>query len=584
MTANTTIGAGGVPGAAAAPRPTPTRGGRRPDAPDPAGAVTRAPVPAGGNGDLLRTLFQALPDAIYVKDADCRFVLANLGAARLMGAARPEELYGKTDLDFCPATAARERMAWERAVVDTGRPRINREEIFMDGRGEARWVLTSSIPLRTGPGQVSGLIGVGRDITERKREEERHRLSQARLQAILDNTTAVIYLKDPQGRYLLINRQFEELFHVTREQVVHKTDFDLFPGPMADAFRLNDRRVLESQRPLEFEEIAPRDGELRTYISIKFPLQESGGAPCAVCGISTDITERKRAESRLVEANAELTKANAQLARSEEALRTALADLRASHGELKATQLQLIQAERMESVGALAAGVAHEVKNPLQTILMGLAYLSKTVPAGNENIDLALTDMRDAVKRADAIVRDLLHLSSARPLELRDEDLNEVIRHSLGLVNFELTRARISLVTDLASALPGVRLDPAKMEQVFINLFMNAIQAMPEGGTLRVRTSSPRLDEANVSDEVRRRFGPGGRILVTEIQDTGVGIPAEKLPRIFEPFFTTKPTGVGTGLGLPVAKQIVDLHGGAIDIQPGAHGGVRVTFALHARD
>jgi PAS domain S-box-containing protein len=382
----------------------------------------------------------------------------------------------------------------------------------------------------------------------------------------------------------LINRQFEDLFHVTRAQVVHKTDYDLFPEAMADAFRVNDQRVLETRAPLEFEEVAPRDGELRTYLSIKFPLCDSAGMPCAVCGISTDITERKRAETKLVEANAELLEMNEELGRSEEALRKALADLRASHEQLKATQLQLIQAEKMESVGALAAGVAHEVKNPLQTILMGLAYLSKHIPASDETLAMVLTDMRDAVKRADAIVRDLLYLSAAKQLEIQSEDLNAVIQHSLWLVNFELNRSRISLAPELAAGLPRVRLDKAKMEQVFINLFMNAIQAMPLGGTLSVKTHVARPNETAQRDEMPGCFRADDVVVVANIQDTGMGIAEAKLPRIFEPFFTTKPTGVGTGLGLPVTKQIMDLHGGTIDIRPASNGGVRVTLMLRAEN
>ena len=534
-------------------------------------------------GELLRRLMDAVPDAIYVKDAESRFVLANLGLARLLGAAGPEELYGKTNLDFCPPDLARKSIADERALVESGQPLINREEPVIDARGEERWLLTSKAPVEI-PGGIVGLVGIGRDITERKREEEQHRLGEARLQAILDNTTAVIYLKDLEGRFLLINRQFEELFHVTRAQVVHKTDYDLFPQAMADAFRVNDQRVLETRTPLEFEEVAPRDGEIRTYLSIKFPLWDRAGTPCAVCGISTDITERKRAETKLVEANSELVETNNELAKSEEALRKALADLRASHEQLKATQLQLIQAEKMESVGALAAGVAHEVKNPLQTILMGLAYLSKNIPDHDETITMVLTDMRDAVKRADAIVRDLLCLSAAKQLEIQAEDLNAVIQHSLVLVNFELTRSRISLAPELAADLPPIRLDKAKMEQVFINLFMNAIQAMPQGGILSVKTSARRLKETGRPDELLGCFPGGEVVVVVEIQDTGVGIREEKLPRIFEPFFTTKPTGVGTGLGLPVTKQIIDLHGGTIDIRPASQGGVRVTLMLNAEN
>jgi signal transduction histidine kinase len=272
-----------------------------------------------------------------------------------------------------------------------------------------------------------------------------------------------------------------------------------------------------------------------------------------------------------------------QLARSDQALRQALADLQAAHSQLQAAQLQLIQAAKMESIGTLAAGVAHEVKNPLQTILMGLAYLSKNVATADENIGAVLHEMRESVKRADGIVRDLLYLSSSRKLEMREANLNAVLEHALWLVNFEITRAGICVELDLAAELPLVALDPAKMEQVFINLFLNAAQAMEDGGTLRVKTSSRVLEAARDATEPGGVvFHPGDTVVIAEIQDTGVGIPHEKLTRIFEPFFTTKPTGMGTGLGLPVTKQIVDLHGGSIHLEPAERRGVRVTLMLRA--
>ncbi|HKS35817.1 MAG TPA: PAS domain-containing protein [Verrucomicrobiae bacterium] len=382
--------------------------------------------------NLLRTLIDTLPDAIYVKDTQSRFLLGNAGVARLMGAPGAENLVGKTDFDFFPAELADRYYADDRAVVESGQPLINREEPVLDASGRQGWLLTTKAPLRDTRGQIIGLVGMGREITERKREEERHRLGEARLQAI---------------------------------------------------------------------------------------------------------------------------------------------------------QLQLIQAEKMESIGTLAAGVAHEVKNPLQTILMGLAYLSKNTPLGDENIPMVLTDMRDAVKRADAIVRDLLSLSASKQLEIEEGDFNAVVQHSLWLVNYELTRSRINVVRDLAAHLPRVRLDKAKMEQVFINLFMNAIQAMPRGGTLTVETSARVLQEAKLLDgRSPGSFSAGDTAAVAEIQDTGIGIPQEKLPRIFEPFFTTKPAGAGTGLGLPVTKQIIDLHGGTIEIRPASGGGVRATIMLKAEN
>src|SRR5688572_19478761 len=198
--------------------------------------------------------------------------------------------------------------------------------------------------------------------------------------------------------------------------------------------------------------------------------------------------ERKRIELKLLAANSDLLNSNQNLARSKEALRGALEEVRTSHQRLKETQLQLIQAAKMECVGTLAAGVAHEVKNPLQTILMGLAYLSKNFATGDQTFGLVLNDMRDAVRRADAIVRDLLYLSAARQIEIKPHNVNAVLERSLLFVNYDLIRSRVLVIRDLQKDLPAVRLDEAKMEQVFINLFMNAIHAMPNGGNLYLRT------------------------------------------------------------------------------------------------
>ena len=293
--------------------------------------------------------------------------------------------------------------------------------------------------------------------------------------------------------------------------------------------------------------------------------------------------ERKRIEMKLLAANSELLKTNHNLARSEDALRRALEEVRASHQRHKATQLQLIQAAKMECVGTLAAGVAHEVKNPLQTILMGLAYMSKNIPSEDETLTSVLDDMRDAVRRADAIVRDLLYLSAARQIEIKPHDVNAVVERSLLFVNYDLTRSRVLVHRDFEAPLPWVRLDEAKMEQVFINLFMNAIHAMPNGGDLNLRTRTLEFAPSNGGTDFHmNKFQMGDRTVVIDVEDTGPGIPAEKLQRVFEPFFTTKPNGVGTGLGLPISKQIVEMHGGLIKLSAGARGGTRATIILKA--
>jgi len=532
--------------------------------------------------NLLRTLIDTLPDAIYVKDTESRFVLANLGVARLMGAARVEDLYGRKDSEFYPAELAGRYYADERQVITSSQPLINREEPVIDATGTPGWLLTTKAPLRDLHGRTMGLVGIGRDITQRRKEEEAHRLTEARLQAILDNTTAVIYVKDREGRYSLVNRQFERLFGIPQDRVLRQTDFELFPAEVAEVLQANDREVLQARAPLEFEEVVPQPGEQRTYISIKFPLCDTAGAARAVCGISTDITERKRAETQLLQANAELVDANRHLSRSEEALRQALTELRASHEQLKATQLQLIQAEKLESIGTLAAGVAHEVKNPLQTILMGIAYLSRKPQARRGNAGIVLNEMRESIKRADSIVRGLVEFSSCNHPDVQDEALNQIIDQSLTLVKYELTKQHVTVVKDLAPSLPPLKLERNKIQQAFINLFLNAIQAMPEGGRLIVRTYEKRLngDPGNHEPASPSASGKARTAVVAEVEDTGAGIPDDQLPRIFDPFFTTKAPGVGTGLGLPVTRKIVELHGGSIEVanHPGSGAQFSLTF------
>ncbi len=243
--------------------------------------------------------------------------------------------------------------------------------------------------------------------------------------------------------------------------------------------------------------------------------------------------------------------------------------------------MQLIQAAKLECIGTLAAGVAHEVKNPLQTMLMGLHYLAHNLPANNEGITRALHDMRDAVTRANAILRGLLELSAATASETKAEDLNACIERSLWLLHFELAATQTTVVRQLAVDLPLVPMDRGKMEQVLINLFINALHAMSHGGTLTVTTQAVAWSEDLASREpIFRPFKPGDTLAVAGVQDTGTGIPEDVLPRIFDPFFTTKPVGHGTGLGLAVVKKVMDLHGGAIDIRNAPARGVRATLIL----
>ncbi len=276
-----------------------------------------------------------------------------------------------------------------------------------------------------------------------------------------------------------------------------------------------------------------------------------------------DLAERKRVEVQLKQANVELGMREA--------------DLRDSLSDLKAAKLQLIQAEKLESVGSLAAGIAHEVKNPLAIILQGIYYLSKHLPTDGENAAMALQDMEDAVRRADSVVKGLLDFSATTELSLATEELNSVVEQSLLLVKHELVRNHVNTVRELSECLSPVRVDRRKIEQVFVNILLNAIHAMPEGGTLTIKTYAKQLTKVshNLDSREADHFRIGETVVMAEVEDTGTGIPKDKLSEIFDPFFTNKATGKGTGLGLTVTKKIIDLHGGTIDIRNRKEGGVR---------
>ena len=265
----------------------------------------------------------------------------------------------------------------------------------------------------------------------------------------------------------------------------------------------------------------------------------------------------------------------AELSRSRENLMHALADLQESHARLRDTQLQLIQAAKMESVGRLAAGVAHEVKNPLSTILLGVEYLERLPTAQEHDVRDVLHDQKDAVERATTVINELLDFAAPSELQTQPEDLNAVIERALGLVRHAASEARVTVARDLEPGLPGVPLDRKRIEQVFVNALMNAIHAMPGGGTLTVRTYSALGAAAAAPGPVLE-----GVAVTAEIDDTGTGIPEEDLARVFDPFFTTKPPGKGTGLGLSVVRQIVQMHGGTVDLSNRPEGGARFRLQL----
>jgi signal transduction histidine kinase len=274
----------------------------------------------------------------------------------------------------------------------------------------------------------------------------------------------------------------------------------------------------------------------------------------SVIMVIRDITEQKRAE----------------------------AELRQAHDRLRETQARLTQSEKLVALGQFAVGLAHEVKNPLHVISVAVDLLATSnSPNPQESAELFPT-IKHAVKQADTIIRSLLEFARPASLQLKAENLNHVIEEALGFLRTPLHVNGVTVTRSFATELPAVLIDTEQMQQALVNVILNAVQAMPKGGELTVRTSVKTLTRVGhgVGRRAMDRFKLGERVLVCEVEDTGIGIPPDSLSKVFDPFFTTKSPEGGTGLGLSITRTIVEVHLGMIEIHSKEGKGTTVVMTL----
>jgi signal transduction histidine kinase len=257
-------------------------------------------------------------------------------------------------------------------------------------------------------------------------------------------------------------------------------------------------------------------------------------------------------------------------------------EVREAYAKLKETQNQLIQAEKLSAIGQLASGVAHEVRNPLGIILQGVNYLENRISAGDQDIFETLGMIKSSIMRADKIINALFDFSKAGSMDSKPEDVNSILEVSLNLVKAKFKFKNIEIVMETKKDIPMISADKNKLEQVFINILLNAVQAMPDGGKIIIRSYDKKLEEAKNGIGKRNEdyFKIGELAVIVEIEDTGVGIPEENLKKVFDPFFTTKGPTSGAGLGLSVTQNIINMHKGLIDIKSQAGKGTKVAITF----
>ncbi len=293
---------------------------------------------------------------------------------------------------------------------------------------------------------------------------------------------------------------------------------------------------------------------------------------------------RSDLEYKVQERTEELIDINENLQKEIDERRKAEEALKVAYEQLKLAQSQLVYSEKMETVGRLASGVAHEVKNPLAILLQCVEYLQRNLSKDNEKITRTLEFMSEAVMRADSIIKGMLDFSSVSQMELSDQGPVELIENALLFIKHEIDLHHINLEKAYAPDLPAIKVDKNRIEHVFLNILMNAIDAMGDNGKITIRIKSRVLD--NVGDGAGRRgadtFKLGDRVVIFEFEDNGPGIPESILEKVFDPFFTTKHDKGGTGLGLSIIKNIMEMHHGRITLKNREQGGVIATLTFRA--
>ncbi len=385
-------------------------------------------------------------------------------------------------------------------------------------------------------GIKQGAVIVFKDITDRVQTEFGLRESEERLQAIINNTTAVITLKNPDGIYMLVNKRFEEIFNVSSYDILGLNDFDIFPEHQAAIFQANDSRVLESNSQQEFiEEIQQADGS-HTYLSVKFTLTRNDGVPYAICNVSTDITERKRTEDTLR------------------------------------------RAQKMEAIGQLTGGIAHDFNNLLGIIVGNLDLLKDELEDGPIK-QHAKSALKAALRGSD-LTRRLLAFSRKATPETRPLCVNQVITDMQNLIEKSLT-ASINVEASLDNRLWLTDINQGELEDAIINLAVNAKDAMPNGGTLHIETSNRIIDESYVNTHTGAE---AGKYVLISVHDTGSGIHKDVIEKVLDPFFTTKPGSKGSGLGLSMVYGFVKRVRGYINLSSEPGKGTTVEIFLPRSD
>jgi PAS domain S-box-containing protein len=473
--------------------------------------------------NMLQLIIESIPARVFWKDKDSRFMGCNTLFARDAGLSQPEELIGKDDFAMGWAEQAEAYRADDRQVMESRRPKMNIVEPQTTSTGAKIWLNTSKVPLQMPNGEVFGVLGVYEDITPRYQAEESLRESEEKFRLVFEKAPLGIMHYDLTSAITDCNEKYVEIIGAPKEKFI---GFNLMRQLRDDKMRGAVAASLKGEVGYyEGDYLSVAAGKLSPVRAIYQPIFSSDGVLSGGVAIFEDIGERKRA--------------------AEESLRFS----------------------KLESLGTLAGGIAHDFNNILAAILgnIGLAALDDKI---GPRVKDRLAQAEAACLRAEALSRQLLTFAKGGAPVKKLFAVPELLTET---TVFACVGSPVKCETTFPENLWSIEADPGQIGQVFQNLTINAIQAMPTGGTIKVWAENLTLGtESGLPLSA-------GRYIKISIRDQGIGIQEEHLPRIFDPYFTTKQKG--SGLGLASAYAIVNKHHGHIAVE--SKPGVGTTFTIY---
>ena len=516
---------------------------------------------------------EALAELVVLFDAADRIVIANAAWRDLNKEVEETTRPGVKFEDHLRALLARKLIP----------EAIGREEEWLRERMERHRNPTGSFELTRQNGRRTrvfeqrlpngGTILILSDITDSKLAERALRESEERFRAVVNNSPTKIHIKDAEGRYLLINDLAGQLFGFTEETALGKSTFDLFPKDKAEAFAAHDRMVMDSGKAVEQEEEWQRGDELRTFLTIKFPICDHAGEVTGVGAIGTDITDRKKVEAALRESEAQLQERIAELEQAQQRLQRQGADLVRLAADLQVARDQAESANRAKS--EFLATMSHELRTPLNAIIgfSEIMMAERLGPIGTGSYRDYAQDINVSGLHLLSLINDILDLSKVESgldeLHEVNIDVPEMVDSVLRLVKQRARTGGVALEPKITKDLPWLFGDERKLKQILVNLLTNAIKFTDTGGKVSIDCHCDR---------------DGRHIFV--VADSGIGIAEKDIPKAMSQFgqvdsaFNRKHEG--TGLGLPLTKALVEMHGGTMDLTSEIGAGTTVTLCFPA--